>query len=288
LARKLREIGWNVHATTRDLSSPAAVALKDIGVDLKECDWDNTAVLRDSIKGCDKLFLCLLPNWDDPSQERRQVKNILSIAKEAGVTQVVSSTTLGVSQLDANVHVYPGSFMEKHMLNKKAIEQAVEDQGFEYFTFMRPTFFMANFLEPKVKRYAEIRDQRSWTTSMTAETQLPILDHLDIAKFVVAAFQNPDAFQGRAIGLASDQMGIQEMMDLLAETAGQPGSFKAYFMTDEEIEGQDQGTTFATTHKVLRTASDYVHLEELRAIAPLTSFKDYLEREKEVVKRTYP
>jgi uncharacterized protein YbjT (DUF2867 family) len=178
--------------------------------------------------------------------------------------------------------------MEKHMLNKKSIEQAVEDQGFDYFTFMRPTFFMANFLEPKVKRYAEIRDQRSWTTSMTAETQLPILDHLDIAKFVVAAFQNPDAFHGRAIGLASDQMGIQEMMNLLAEAAGQPGSFKAHFMTDEEIEGQDQGTTFATTHKVLRTASDYVNLNELRAIAPLTSFKDFLEREMETVKRTYP
>ena len=74
LARKLREIGWNVHATTRDLSSAAALALKDIGVQLKECDWDNSDVLRDSIKGCDKLFLCLLPNWDDPSQERRQVR----------------------------------------------------------------------------------------------------------------------------------------------------------------------------------------------------------------------
>jgi len=228
-----------------------------------------------------------LPDWDDPSRERRQCQNILNTAKEAGVKQVVSSTTLGVSQLDANVRVYPGSFMEKHMLNKKSLERAVEDHGFEHFTFLRPTFFMANFLEPKVKRYAEIRDQRSWTTSMTDETQLPILDHVDIAKFAVAAFQNPDAFQGRAMGLASDQMRIQEMLDLLAEAAGQPGSIRAMFMTDEEIEAQAEGTSFSTTHKVLRTASDYVNMEELRAIAPLTSFRDFLEREKEAVKRTY-
>lgn len=134
----------------------------------------------------------------------RQCQTILNIAKEASVKQVVASTTLGVSQLDANLRVYPGSFMEKHMLNKKSLERAVEDHGFEHFTFLRPTFFMANFLEPKVKRYTEIRDQRSWTTSMTDETQLPILDHVDIAKFVVAAFQNPEAFHGRAIGLASD------------------------------------------------------------------------------------
>lgn len=59
-------------------------------------------------------------------------------------------------------------------------------------------------------------------------------------------------------------------------------------MTDDEIESQAQGTGFAITHRVLRTASDYVNLEELRAIAPLTSFREFLEREKEAVKRTYP
>lgn len=38
LARRLREIGWNVHATTRDLNSQAAMAMKIIGVRLSECD----------------------------------------------------------------------------------------------------------------------------------------------------------------------------------------------------------------------------------------------------------
>lgn len=289
LCKKLREIGWNVHATTRDLSSPAAVTLKGIGVQLNEADWDNLDVLRESIQACDKLWLCLLPDWDDPTRERRQCANMLDIAKEAGLKQVVASTTLGVSQLDANVRVYPGSFMEKHLLNKKAVENAVEERGFEHFTFLRPTFFMANFLEPKVKRYEEIRNHRSWTTSMTADTQLPILDHVDIAKFALAAFQDPKKFHGRKIGLASDQMGVQEMLSMLAEAAGQPGSIKAHFMTDEEIEAQAQGTGFATTHKVLRTASDYIDFDELRAIVPsLTSFKEFLQREKETVKQTYP
>ncbi|KAI5920335.1 hypothetical protein F4810DRAFT_441794 [Camillea tinctor] len=214
-------------------------------------------------------------------------QTILDIAKEAGVKEVVASTTLGVSQLDVNVRVYPGSFMEKHMINKKSLETAVEDRGFEHFTFLRPTFYMANFLEPKVSRYAEVRDKRSWTTSMTPDTQLPIIDHVDIAKFAVAAFQDPGAFHGRAIGLASEQMGIQDMLDLLAEAAGQPGSIRAIFMTDEEIEAQANMSGFSNSHKVLRTASDYVNMDELRSITPLTSFKEFLEREKEAVKRTY-
>ncbi|KAI1098150.1 NAD(P)-binding protein [Jackrogersella minutella] len=275
--RQLRELGWNVHATTRDLTSPAAVALRDNGVQLTEGDWDNTEASNASIAGCDKLFLCLLPNWDDPSCERRQ--NILKIAKEAGVRQV--------SQLDDNVRVAPGSSMEKHMINKRTIEQTVKDAGFEHYTFLRPTFFMANFLEPKVRRYAEIRDRRSWTTSMAPETQLPVVDHVDIGKFVAVALQNPETFYSRVLGLASDQMGIQKMLDMLAKTAGQPGSICALFMTDEEIEIQTNMSGFSNSHKALRTASDYVDMEERKAIVPLTSFREFLEREKELVKQTY-
>ncbi|RWA07700.1 hypothetical protein EKO27_g7405 [Xylaria grammica] len=95
---------------------------------------------------------------------------------------------------------------------------------------------MANFLEPKVKRYTEIRDHHRWTTSMTADTQPPIVDHEDIAKVAVAAFQDPVAFHRRAIGVASEQVRIQEMLDLIAEVAGKPGYFEAVFITDEEME----------------------------------------------------
>jgi uncharacterized protein YbjT (DUF2867 family) len=288
VARRAREIGWNVHTTTRDLKSQAARAMNSIGVRLNEGDWDNLAVLRDAIQGCDKLFLCLTINWDDLSCELRQCRNILNIAKEAGVKQVVSSTTLGVSMLDSELGVYPGSFMEKHMINKQAIEKAVEACGFEYFTVLRPTFFMANFIEPKVSRYAEIRDNRSWTTSMTPETQLPIVDHVDIAKFAMAAFQDPVAFHGRAIGLASDQMRVQEILDLLAEAAGQPGSVRAFFLTDEEVEAQASTSGFSNSHKVLRVASDYIDLKELRATVQLTSFREFLERHREAVRLTFP
>lgn len=217
-----------------------------------------------------------------------QCQTILRIAKASGVRQVVCSTTLGVSQLDANVRVAPGSFMEQHMLNKKALEQAVQDTGFEHYTFLRPTFFMANFLEPRIQRYAEIRDHRSWTTSMTPDTRLPIMDHADIGKFAALAFQDSRRFHGRAIGLASDMMGIQEILDLIAIAAAQPaGCIRAVFMTDEEVEAQANMKGFSTSHKALRTADEYVNMEELKALVPLTPFHEFLEREKEAVEKTY-
>jgi uncharacterized protein YbjT (DUF2867 family) len=217
-----------------------------------------------------------------------QCKSILDIAKKAGVQQVVSSTTLGVSQLDDGVRVAKGSFMERHMMSKKAIEQSVVDAGFKYHTLLRPGFFMANFLEPKIQRYAEIRDSHSWTTSMTAKTQLPIIDHVDIGRFATRAFQDPEGFHGRIIGLASDELGIQEMLDEVGRAAGfSDGTIRACFMTDEEIEAQANMSGFSNSHKALRDAYLYVNMDELRSLVPVTSFRDFLEREKEAVQKTY-
>jgi hypothetical protein len=69
-----------------------------------------------------------------------------------------------------------------------------EDTGFDFCTFLHPAFFMVDFLENKIKRYAEIRDQRSWTTSVTPtcrETDFALVGHEDITEFVAkVAFQH--------------------------------------------------------------------------------------------------
>lgn len=146
---------------------------------------------------------------------------------------------------------------------------------------------MANFLDPKVNRYPEVRDKGTWTVSMTAETQLPLIDHVDTARFAVAAFQNPDKFSGRAIGLASELLMVQQTLNQLAEAAGRPGEFKAIFMTDEEIEAQANSNVLANSQTTMRSLSHYVDMPELAATVSLTTFKEFLEREKKGVVKTY-
>jgi uncharacterized protein YbjT (DUF2867 family) len=289
VARLLRGLDWNVRATVRDLASAGAADLKALGVHLTQGDWDNTEALSATIAGCDKLFLCLLPNLADLSCERRQAEGILRIAKALGVKQVVASTTLGVSQLGSGIHIEPGSFAEKHLVNKQLIEQAVIDAGFDYATFLRPAFFMANFLEPKNQRYPEVRDKGTWTTAMTAQAQLPLIDHVDIARFAAAAFQNPKVFNHRAIGLASELLMVQETLDKLGEAAGRPGGFKAIFMTDEEIAAQANSNVLVYSPLVMRSMSGYVNLADLATMIPghLTTFAEFLERERTGVEQTY-
>lgn len=287
LAHQLRELNWTIHATVRNLASPAAQSLQAAGVQLTQGDWDDSVALKSAIAGCDKLFLCLLPDFSDMERERRQAEGIVKIAKAAGVSQVVASTSLGVFTLDeAQEHIVPDSFMASHLAGKKGVEEAVRNGGFDHWTFLRPSFFMANFLEPKVARYPEPRDKGTWTTAMTPETPLALIDHVDIAAFAVAAFQRPERFHGRAIGLASEMLTVQETLTMLGKAAER--SLRAVFLTDEEIrENQKSSNVFTNSQVSMRYMSKYIDIDEIASVIRPTPFKDFLEREKEGVKKTY-
>lgn len=287
VAKQLLEINWKIHATARDLSAAEARNLASCGAQLTKGDWDNLEALRASISGCDKLFLCLFPNFAEPQAEVRQARNILRIAKDAGVKQVVASTTLGISQLEANLHVEPGSFMEKHLRNKQYIESAVKDLNFDSYTLLRPAFFMANFLEPKNSRYTEVRDHETWTTAMTEDSQLALIDHCDIARFALAAFQDPGRFDGKIMVLASELLTVQETLNQLGEAAGKSGEFKAVYMTDEEIKNAKETNVLTSSASVMRSLAQYVDMKELAATIRLTTFREFLERERNNVKKTF-
>ncbi|KAK9414461.1 hypothetical protein SUNI508_11171 [Seiridium unicorne] len=286
LAHQLRGLNWNVRAIVRTLSDPNSEALKAAGVQLTHGDWDNNEALQVAISGCDKLFLCLLPDFEDQDRERRQATNIVKIAHASGVKQVVASTSLTSFVLEDGL-LEPGSLMHRHSASKKAIEQAVADGGFDYWTFLRPAFFMANFLEPKVARYPEPRDHGTWTTSMTPESELALVDHVDIAKFAIAAFQDPERFNGKAIGLASELLTVQQTLDQLGTSIGRP--LRAIFLTDEELAEarKKKSNVFTNSQPSLRLMANYVNLEQLADTVTLTTFKQFLDREQSNVKATY-
>ncbi|GAB1314341.1 hypothetical protein MFIFM68171_04551 [Madurella fahalii] len=288
----LRELGWNVRATTRNLDSPAAQALIAAGVHFTPGSWDDEEALRKGIEGCDKLFLCLLPNLADFEQAPRRAGLITRLAREAGVRHAIVSTTLGSFMVEEG-HIPPvkiGPFFTAHVHSKKRVEQAVIDGGFEHWTVLRPGFFMANFIEPKIQfGYTETK-KGSWTNSMTSESPLGLVDHVDIARFAVAAFQDPNTFHGRKLGVVSEELPVQEVMDQLAEAIGDGRSIKAIFMTDEEIaREQAKGSwLFFASEPCVRYMSNYTDLEELQRLVPgLMTFRKFLTREKEAVKETY-
>ncbi|KAK4222658.1 hypothetical protein QBC38DRAFT_426850 [Podospora fimiseda] len=298
LCQQLRALNWRVRAITRDPDSKSAQHLKALGVELIPGDWDDQDALRAGLTGCDKLFLCLLPDLSDFKKVPARAKTIAAIAKSSGVTQAVGLTTLGNFAVEEGTKpppkYAPSPFFAQHFHAKKRVEQALIEGGFDHWTILRPGFFMANFLEPKINMgmgYAEIKENGTWTTSMTATSPLGLVDHVDIARFAVTAFQKPDLLHGRLLAVVSEELLVQEAFDQLAAAIGDSErSIKAKFMSDEECaKAQAEGSwRFFSSETCVRYMSDYTNLEELSdLIGGLTTFKKFFEREKEGVKETY-
>jgi len=292
LCYELRELGWNLRATTRDLDSPAAQELQKAGVHLTLGSWDDEEALRKGLEGCEKLFLCLLPNLANFEQAPQRGALITRLAKEAGVEQVIVSTTLGSFMVEEGFvpPVKLGPFFDAHVHSKKRVEQAVIDGGFKYWTVLRPGFFMANFVEPKIQFGYTDTKKGFWTNSLTKESQLGLVDHVDIARFAAAGFQDPNRYHGQKLGIISEELLVQEAMDQLAAAIGDGRSIKAMFMTDEEIsKEQAKGSwLFFSSEPCVRYMSGYTDLDELNRLVPeLMTFKRFLAREKDAIKETY-
>lgn len=289
VAKQLRELNWNVHALVRNTESAPSIDLAQSGVSLYQGDWDSKDALSAGLAGCNKLFLCLMPTPDDPDRERRQAERIISLARTAGIEQVVVTTSLGVSIYEtADPRLQAGSLLYVLLEAKKGVERVVAAGGFEQgYTVLRPAFFMANFLKPNINNFADIvGEEASWTSVLQPETRLGLIDHHDIAACAVAAFQQPELYRDRAVGLVSEFLTAQEAMDDLCAAMGRP--LKALFLTDEEIAELDSMTVLTKLDTSMRYMEDYVQLGELGKVIPLTRFKTFLGREKGKVKTFHP
>lgn len=156
--------------------------------------------------------------------------------------QVVASTIPGVSPLDDNIRVAPDSFMEKHINNKQAVGESGSGCRLRVLHLPAPDLLHGEF--PRAQGLPSARrsprpEELDHIQSLAPDTQLPIVDHVDIARLAVAAFRGPaqDLFSRRAVGVVSDQMYAQEILGLLAGGAGlRAGSIRVYFMRDGDIE----------------------------------------------------
>ena len=286
VAKQVCQLGWGAHATTRNIDTPTAKALQDIGVQLTKGDWDNEAALKASISGCTLLFLNTLPNLAVANLEQTQCKLILSLAKAAGVSHVVYASSFGANNPEMITDWDPNNIVGQVMLSKHAIEEAVHSAGSQAWTILRPGFFMANFLEPKIRMYGGLNKTGVWTTALTPETDLPLVDQEDTARFVVAAFQDPGKFNGAEIELASELKKPEECMKILSAVTGR--DIRAKFLSDEEIVEQKSSNPIILGQLAMRNAAKFVDIPKTKSWGvPMGTFEGFLKRERKAVEETY-
>jgi uncharacterized protein YbjT (DUF2867 family) len=104
---------------------------RNLGVQVVQLDYDKPDTLSAALRGIDKLFLLT------PFQSNMVdlTSNLVNEAKNAGVRYIVKQSVLGA---DAEPGITPSR------LHRQA-EKVIEESGIP-FTFLRPNFFMQNFV----------------------------------------------------------------------------------------------------------------------------------------------
>jgi uncharacterized protein YbjT (DUF2867 family) len=162
-------------------------------------DFTEAQSLRAALEGVERAFL-LTPVIPDPAP---MTTNFIAAAKAAGLKQVVKLSVLGV---DSEADFLLG---KQH----RQAERDIADSGIA-FTFLRPNFFMQNFLG-----YESIKTQGAFYDS-SGEARASHVDARDIAAIAVAALTE-SGHEEKIYDITGPQaLSNFEIADMLSEVAG--------------------------------------------------------------------
>ncbi|CAJ2505584.1 Uu.00g129780.m01.CDS01 [Anthostomella pinea] len=287
VAHDLIKAGCAVNTTTRNPESQAAKGLATAGVNVLTGDWDNEEVLKQAMLGCDGLFMNLMPDLADLTSDLKQGRRILAIAKAAGVKHAIYSTSVGANYQGTLPYSSPGGLFSTLLNTKKTLEGEVRNAGFDSYTIFRPGGFMANWVVPKVDFiFAGFAKTGINTTGMKPDSLLSSIDEHDVAAFAIAAFKDPARFDKQEIELSSELQTVEEVLRELSEATGR--ELKAVYLTDEEIAARVGKDLMLESQLNANAMVKLIDMAKVKKWGiPLTSFKQWLEREKNQVEKTY-
>jgi uncharacterized protein YbjT (DUF2867 family) len=209
VTKKLLADGWQVRALTRDVHKPAAQELAALGAELIAGDMDNLAQLEAAFEGTYGVFSVQnfwLPNVGFDG-EIRQGKAVADAAKAAGVQHLVYSSV-------GAAHRGMG---QKHFESKYLIEQYIESLGIPH-TVLRPAAFMENYNWSR----AYILNGTFDGFGLPPGKSIQIIASQDIGAFAALAFADPQAYLGKTIELAGDEMTEAQMAEVFTKVIGRP------------------------------------------------------------------
>jgi uncharacterized protein YbjT (DUF2867 family) len=199
----LRAKGFPVRALTRDPDKPAARALVGHGTEVVRGNLDDPASVARALDGVYGVYS--VQDWREGAEaEIRQGTRLADAAARAGISHLVYSS---VGSADQNTGI-------PHFDSKFQIEQHIRSLGVP-FTFLRPVFFMENWLGMR-----DMIGQGALMLPLKPETRLQMIAVDDIGEFVATAFEHPGKWQGRTLDIAGDEHPMSEVARMLSNASG--------------------------------------------------------------------
>lgn len=273
VARELLQRGYHVRAVTRDPEKPAARRLAERGADVVRGDLDEPESLRPLLRDAYGVFS--VQNFWETGYDREVAQGLAlaELANEVGVDHFVYSSV-------GSAHRNTGL---AHFESKWRIEQRIRELDLPY-TIFRPVFFMDNWEAPPLR--AMILGG-TLALPLAPERRFQQVAVSDVGAFAAMAFDDRDAWLGRELDLAGDELTMQQMADTFDRVIGRP---VRYVQLPWEQYREAAGEEYTEMYRWFDRVGYDADVAMLRTIDPrLTTFEQYLRtHDWEGAKQTVP
>lgn len=258
VALELARRGYRVRGLTRNPDSEASRGLSARGIQMVRGDFDDAASLDKALEGAYGAFSVQQYRGVGVDGEIRQSKAFADAAKRAG-TQHFVYTSVAKATLGTGVPQFESKLEIENYIRSLAIPH----------TILRPASFMST-VEPS-------RDDAragGFSGPLAPEFERVFVAPSDIGRFAAEAFDDPSAWLGRELSIASDRISYA---DIAAAMSRVMGSSVVYHQTPwEEFVASAPPTAIAAT-VWYRDNVDPIDVAALRREFPwLITFEEYL------------
>ena len=207
---------YKVRGVTRDLSKPAAQALRQKGVEVVKADSDDKESLKHAMQGAHTVFGVTATVYDEKLKERElaQGKAMADAAVAAGVQYFIFSSLTNAGKVSGGKLQNVAHFDVKAEIEDYIRAQPIKSaffapggfmQNFHHFMGPRPTgdgtYAIAHFLKP--------------------ETQFPLIDIVDdTGKYVGAILAEPDKYEGKVFSSSTGLYSYSEVVEAMSKASG--------------------------------------------------------------------
>ena len=260
VARELVRRGFRVRAITRDTSKPAARELSELGAEVVRGDLDDPESLRHPLESASGVFS--VQNFWETGYEREVAQGIAlaELASEVGVEHFIYNSV-------GSAHRETGL---SHFESKWKIEERIRELDLPY-TIFRPVYFMDNWENPALR---SMLVGGTLALPLDPDRELQELATRDIGAFVGMAFADREAWLGRELDLAGDELSMSKTAETFGRVIGRPVS---YVQLSWEKYRELAGEEYTEMMRWFELVGYEADIEVLRELYPgLTTLEQYL------------
>ena len=209
---------YKVRAVTRDVSKPAAQALKSKGAEVVSGDIEDPASIKQTIAGAHTVVAVTVSGYEDGDKEKEISigKTLADSAVAAGAQYFIFSSITHVTRASGgkykNVDFFDSKYEVEEYVRTLPIKSA----------FFHPGSFMQNFVTQMAPRPSPAGDGTfAMANCVSPDTQFPLIEVAeDSGKFIGAILAEPDKYEGKVFSAATKIYTLKEIAEVASKVTG--------------------------------------------------------------------